>query len=52
MKTAKTKKLDMDDYLSGVPLGDALLQFAPPELVRECRHRAGSRSCGLTPISN
>jgi hypothetical protein len=34
MKTAKTKKLDLEDYLSGVPLGEALFRFASPELVR------------------
>jgi hypothetical protein len=37
MKTAKTKKLDLEDYLSGVPLGEALFHFAPPELVRAYR---------------
>jgi predicted DNA-binding transcriptional regulator AlpA len=50
MKAAQTTKLDMDDYLAGVSLGEALFRFASPELVRAYRNSLADKKA-VAPVA-
>jgi predicted DNA-binding transcriptional regulator AlpA len=50
MKTAQTAKLDMDDYLAGVPLSEGVFRFAPPELVRAYRDSLADKKA-VAPVA-